>query len=124
MIIILDTNFLIYLVKHKMADQIKSLGGDLVVPETVENELKKPSFGPEDKNYASAALQLIKLWKASIVPASLKNVDKSIIELAKEFRDSGEEVYVATMDAELRDKLSAEKVRLLSIKRGKILTKE
>ena len=124
MIIVLDTNFLIYLVKHRIADKIKDFGAKLVVPETVEKELSKPSFGPEEKKFAAAALELIKIWKAIIMPAKLKNVDKSIIGVASELKELGEEVKVATMDEELRGKLRASGIGLITLKRGKILVLE
>ncbi len=124
MIIILDTNFLIYLVKHRIADKLKDFGGSLVVPETVEKELEKPSFGPEDRAFASAALELLRKWKVSVVPTELKNTDKSLLELAKEFKEAGEEIYVATMDGELSFKLKRLGAGLIKVKRGKILSKE
>ena len=122
MIIILDTNFLISVVKHRIADKIKEFGGKIVVPETVEKELSKP-LGKEASKNASVAIEMIHKWKASIYPAKSKDVDKSVLETAKELKGSGDEVYVATMDEKLQGELKKEGLGIISIKRGKILSK-
>lgn len=121
MAIILDTNFVIYLIKHKIADQARELGR-LVLPSTVEEELKKPTLGSDERRYASAALELLDSWKVEKIPAEGRSVDDSVLNLAKGLKKEGKEILVATLDAGLARKLGKEGIRTVGIKRGKIVS--
>lgn len=124
MIIILDTNFLISIVKDRIADQLKAFRGDLVMTEAVEKELKKPSLGRDASREASAGLELAYKWKVTIYPTNENNVDSSIIELAKELKEADNEIYVATLDNELKGRLKKIKIGTISLRRNKIIAKD
>lgn len=124
MIFIVDTNFMITAVKHKIADQIRGLGGQICLPETVERELSKPSLAPDAKRNGAAALELLSKWDAKIIASRVKNVDDSIIAMALDFKERGEEVYVATLDEELKGRLVAKGIKTAGIKRQKIVEKD
>jgi rRNA-processing protein FCF1 len=121
MILIVDTNFMITVVKHKIADQIKGLGGQICMPETVEKELSKPSLAPDAKRNAAAALILLEKWGVKVIASKIKNVDNSIVGVAVDFKDRGEEVYVATLDEELKGKIASYGIKTVGIKRQKIV---
>jgi len=122
MAIIIDTNFVIYLIKHKIADQAREMGR-LVLPSTVEEELKKPTLGSDERRYASAALALLDSWKVEIVPAEGRSVDDSILNLAKSLKKEGKDVQVATLDEALISRLNKIGIRTVGIKRGKLVSK-
>lgn len=121
MIIVLDTNFLIYMIKHRIADQVKELGGKIVVPSSVVAELRKPTLGVKAKAFGAAALELIKVWNVKIIETDVWNVDKSVIEIAKKLKKGSNAVYVATADKKLIDELSKAGIKNISLKRGKIV---
>jgi rRNA-processing protein FCF1 len=124
MIIILDTNFLIYLIKHRLAEQFKEIGGEPVLLSSVEKELKKPTFGAKERAFGAAALELSKVWGIKALAAKLENVDDSIVEAAKELKRRGKDVQVATVDAGLIRRLKNEGISAIVIKRGKIVSRE
>lgn len=121
MIIVLDTNFLIYMIKHRVADQIKDLGGKIVVPSSVVAELEKSTLSVKAKAFGAAALELIKVWGVKIIETNVVNVDKSVVEIAKNLKKSNKVVYVATADRRLIDELSGLGIKNIGLKRGKIL---
>lgn len=125
--IILDTNFLIGMMKHKVADQLKELNGKLILPETVEKELSKSSLGGKEKELGAAALSLVEKWKISKTKSEkdMQNVDDSIVNLVKKYKsgDSAGEVYVATLDKELASRVKEAGGKILSISRGKFVRK-
>ena len=121
MVVILDTNFLIYLIKHRLADEARALGR-LVVPESVVKELKKPSLGGEASKHASAALELIGKWGLEVMAVDEKNVDDSIVGLAEKLKKTEKEVLVATSDEELASRLGAKGIKTIGIKRGKTIS--
>jgi len=124
MIIVLDTNFLIYMIKHRIADQLKEFRAELVIPSTVKQELKKTTLGTKEKAFAGAALELIEIWRVKIIESKVKDVDQSIIEVAKILKKKKKDVYVATMDKALIDELLGYEIKNISVKRGKILSKD
>ena len=121
MIIVLDTNFLIYMIKHRIADQVKDLGGKIVVPSSVVAELRKPTLNVKARAFGAAALELIKVWGVRVIETDVWNVDKSVIEVAKKLKKSDKVVYVATADKRLIDELSEAGIKNISLKRGKIV---
>lgn len=117
MIIILDTNFLIYCVKYKI-DLLSELericpGYKLVVPGSVVAELK----GLEEKAAPLAFSILNKFVKQKKVAVikSEKSADKAILELAKAAN------AVATMDRLLAAKLKKVGKRIIKVRQKKYL---
>lgn len=112
MLIILDTNFLIYCAANKLdyVEQISEMineNYELVVPVQVVNELKQlkadryKKVSGKDKLAADLALQLINFYKIKKVKASGKTVDEAIINLSKE----DEKNIVCTLDQGMRTTL-------------------
>ena len=124
MIILLDTNFLITAIKHKIADQIRGLGSRIAVPETVIRELNKTSLNVMAKKNAAAALILLEKWGTEILPTKIRNVDDSILAVAQEIKERGEEVYIATLDEELKGRIYKKGLKTIGIKREKIVEKD
>jgi rRNA-processing protein FCF1 len=128
MLIILDTNFLIYCAKEKLdykeeIDKIVNEGYDLVVPEQVIQELEKlkndkfKKVSGKDKDACSLALQLLDLNNVKVIEIKGKTVDSAIINLANEDKKN----IVCTLDREMRHILG----RVILVNKGKklILTK-
>ena len=121
---ILDTNFLIYITKQKIADQLKQLGGELFVLDSVEKELKNPKLGNKDKIYAAAALRLLEKWEVKKLKDGFNDVDISILDAARKMKEGEGEIYVATLDEALVEKLRKNGIKILSIKKSKFILKE
>lgn len=112
MLIILDTNFLIYCAKNKLdyAEEIHNLineGYELVVPMQVINELNKlkddkwKKVSGKDKDAANLALKLLIHNKVKVINADGKNVDSAIVNLA----NSDPKNIVCTLDRGMRHSL-------------------
>jgi len=124
MLIILDTNFLIYCAKEKM-DYIEELRNllnenyEIVVPEQVVGELKKlkddrmKKVSGKDKLAVDLALQILEKNKIKKVKAVGYTVDEAIVNLSKEDRKN----IVCTLDREMRWELG----RVILISKGKKL---
>ena len=121
MMIILDTNFLMYCAKEKM-DYVENISDminehyELVVPIQVIDELKKlckKAKKGKDKDSADLALQLIEKNNILKVHAQGKSVDDAIINLSK----SNLKNIVCTLDREMRWKLG----RVILISKGRKL---
>jgi len=123
--LILDTNFLIYLVKYKIVDEVKKMGMTLILPDAVEKELMKLAEKGKNKDAALAllALQVIDTYKAEKKKTKVKNVDKAIVLLALEFKEKGEKVFVGTLDRELSRKLKKLGIGIIKIRQKKYLIK-
>ena len=124
MLIILDTNFLIYCVKEKFdyVEKIRDLlneNYELVIPEQVINELEKlrddkmKRVSGKDKFAADLALQILEKYKIKKIKADGKNVDEAIINLSLKNKKN----IVATLDRKMRWKLG----RVILISKGKKL---
>ena len=126
MILIAETNFLIYLAKYKIADEVEKLDMKIVLPSLVIEELKiKSNEGKgKDKEAASLALMLIESWKKQnrleIKEIKAEYADDAIIELAS--KNKGD-CFVATHDKELMAKLKKGKIALIGIRQKKFLEK-
>ncbi|MEM4702886.1 MAG: hypothetical protein QXP53_00125 [Candidatus Pacearchaeota archaeon] len=117
-----DTNFLIYLARFKLFDELDSLGYKILVPRIVDFELEKVSQDKnqkmEDRNAAILAQTILKKWvelkKARYIEIEGENVDNAILEFAKK-----KKAIVATMDSELREKLKKEGIKTLILRQEK-----
>ena len=104
--IILDTNFLVDIVRFKV--DLDSVGElvlgkyKLIMPEAVEKELKKMKT-----KHAKSALKISKLKKLKTVsdPRAVKGADNIIVAIAEELFNKKSKVAVATNDAKLRKRL-------------------
>ena len=106
--IIVDTNFLVYAVKYKLADELRK--EHICIPLQVLKELAQ--LAKKDSN-AKIALQIAKKFEKKKVKA--KDADSAIIKLAG--KEKGKGNIVATMDSEIKKKLK--KICKVMVIRGK-----
>lgn len=113
--IIVDTNFLIDIVRFKInLESLNEFGKyKLIIPKAVENELKKIK-----NKYARVAIELTKLKGMEIVdnPVGIKTTDEIIIALAKELKAA-----VATNDRKLRKRLKGLRIKTIYLRARKHL---
>jgi rRNA-processing protein FCF1 len=114
--VILDTNFLIMLVRGLVAPSMISdvidLSYTLISPEAVKKELEALAMRASSESirrYAARALEMAKKLGVKFVNNSYSsmNADDAIQLLALNLKSSGSYVFVATSDRELRRRLRA-----------------
>jgi len=113
--ILLDSNFLISLVKFKVdLEEIGKLQHpyELITTNLVWNELKNLSKG--NKN-ARIAMKMIEVKNIRIIKSKEKNADEAMIQLADK------DTIVATNDIELRKRLKAMKIKTIYLRAKKKL---
>ena len=114
--VLCDTSFLMVLVSKpiKRVAKIESQLGrlDFLVPDIVEGELERlaQNAGPKRSRLAKTALELAKAKFKTVAVAPAKHVDDSIIEYAM-----AQNCAVATIDTNLRRRLIANQVLVLSL---------
>ena len=114
--VLCDTSFLMVLVSKpiKRVAKIESQLGrlDFLVPDIVERELERLAHnaGPKRSRLAKTALELAKAKFKTVAVAPAKHVDDSIIEYAM-----AQKCAVATIDTNLRRRLIANQVLVLSL---------
>jgi rRNA-processing protein FCF1 len=94
----------------KIESQVGRL--DFLVPDIVEGELERlaQNAGPKRSRLAKTALELAKAKFKTVAVAPAKHVDDSIIEYAM-----AQKCAVATIDTNLRRRLIANQVLVLSL---------
>jgi rRNA-processing protein FCF1 len=114
--VLCDTSFLMVLVSKpiKRVAKIESQLGrlDFLVPDIVEGELERlaQNAGPKRSRLAKTALELAKAKFKTVAVAPAKHVDDSIVEYAM-----AQKCAVATIDTNLRRRLIANQVLVLSL---------
>lgn len=120
--ILCDTSFLMVLVSKpiKQVARIESQLGrlDFLVPDIVQGELTKlaDKAGPKRSNLAKTALELAKTRFRTVAVAKARHVDDSIIEYAVKHKCA-----VATIDTNLRRRLIANEVLVLTLSRDRLI---
>ncbi len=116
--IFLDTNFLLIPVQFKVdifeeLERIAENQPEIIILEPILGELEKISEtgNTKDKTAAKVALQLIKQKHLKVVPSSFKKPVDDIIVMAVKEGD-----FVATQDKELKKRLKAKKVGIITLK--------
>ena len=120
--ILCDTSFLMVLVskpiKHvtKVESQLGRL--DFLVPDVAEVELLRlaEKAGPKRSTLARTALELAKAKFKKVTVTKARNVDDSIIEYAIRHKCA-----VATIDTNLRRRLIANEVLVLTLSRDRLI---
>ncbi len=117
--LILDTNFLIDIIRFKIdLDELDSLfltPFELLTLDSVIKELEKISkTNSQESKYAKVALELVKIKKIKTLKVK-ETTDKAILNLANK------ETVVATNDIELRKKLKALGIKTIYLKSKKHL---
>jgi len=133
MIILLDTNFVVYCAKYNLFFELEDnyAGAKFVILDNVLFELekirdKKFKVTKEDIVAANVALEYLEIKKNKGVLEVIKikdqhDVDLMILALAKELQEKDKNVLVATNDIELSKKLIAKKIKIIKIRQKKYL---
>lgn len=120
--ILCDTSFLMILVSKpiKQVAKIESQLGrlDFLVPNIVEGELERlaQKAGPKRSTLARTALALAKAKFKTVAVAKARHVDDSIVDYA-----SKHNCAVATIDTNLRRRLIANEVLVLTLSRDRLI---
>ncbi|HEU0145090.1 MAG TPA: hypothetical protein VFQ47_09925 [Nitrososphaera sp.] len=120
--VLCDTSFLIVLVSKpiKQLAKIESQFGrlDFLVPDIVQVELERlsQSAGPKRSRLAKTALELARARFSTVAVEPAKHVDDSIIEYA-----IAQRCAVATIDTNLRRRLIANQVLVLSLRKDNLI---
>lgn len=116
-----DTNFLIYLIKYRLLDELEKENFKIITIKQIINELnkieKKKRVKVKDKVAASIAKEFLN--SKAILEVQEGETDDSIIALAKRFKAA-----VGTMDKELIKKAKKEKIKIIKIRQKKYLIEE
>jgi uncharacterized protein len=120
--ILCDTSFLMVLVSKpiKQVAKVESHLGrlDFLVPDIVEGELGRlaEKAGPKRSTLAKTALVLAKAKFKTVAVTKARHVDDSIIEYAVKHKCA-----VATIDTNLRRRLIANEVLVLTLSRDRLI---
>jgi uncharacterized protein len=120
--VLCDTSFLMVLVSKpiKQVPRIESEFGrlDFLVPDIVIGELERleQKAGPKRSTLAKTALELIKARFKQVVVGRASHVDDSIVEYALRNKCA-----VATIDTNLRRRLIASEVLVLTLSRDRLI---
>ena len=120
--VLCDTSFLIVLVSKpiKRLAKIESQLGrvDFLIPDIVQGELERlaQNAGPKRSRAAKTALELMRTKFSIVAAPPSKHVDDSIIEYAMAQRCA-----VATIDTNLRRRLIANQVLVLSLHKDNLI---
>ncbi|MEM4152729.1 MAG: hypothetical protein QXK80_01245 [Candidatus Pacearchaeota archaeon] len=116
-----DTNFLIYLVKYRLLDELEKENFKIITIKQIIDELnkieKKKTAKVKDKVAASIAKEFLN--SKAILEVQEGETDDAIITLAKRFKAT-----VGTMDKELTKKAKKEKIKIIKIRQKKYLIEE
>lgn len=114
--VILDTNFILTCVKQKIDffEELKLMGMKIFIPIQVMRELKSMSVSNDN---AQLALKLLEKNKFGELDLGEKNVDKGLIKFAEKNKD----VYIGTLDRELKKKIINSKVVIREKKRLEVV---
>jgi rRNA-processing protein FCF1 len=120
--VLCDTSFLMVLVSKplKQFAKIESQLGrfDFLVPDIVEGELEKlaENAGPKRSGLARTALEIARAKFRTVAVAPAKHVDDSIVEYAM-----ANKCTVATIDTNLRRRLIANDVLVLTLSKDNLI---
>jgi rRNA-processing protein FCF1 len=135
MIVIVDTNFLIYCAKYKIdiLSELENLYGkyEVLVPQQVFSELQKLEKGHGVDNIAaSLALRMVEKMlidkKLEILGIPAENADEEIVNLVRDLqkKDKIKKIKVGTMDIELSDKVKKLGAKIIKIRQKKKICEE
>lgn len=125
--VLLDTNFLIYIARYKIASELDKLfPRKLLLPKQVLKEIEGivAKGKGADKEAAALALTLIDKWKSSkklfVIQTRAKSADKALLDLATGKKNR----VVATLDKKLIKRLKKAKVGIIGIRQKKYLVSD
>jgi len=110
--ILLDTNFILTCIKQKIDffEKLKLMGIQILIPKQVIRELEK-------KDKTGLSLELLEKHNFKKIDLKQRYVDKGIINFAKKHP----EVFIATLDKEIKNKVKNQKVIIREKKRLEII---
>ena len=113
--VILDTSFILTCVKQKIDffEELKFIGLQVLIPVQVIRELKNMKAS----NNAQLALQILDKNNFEQVDLKIKEVDQGLMQYAQKHSD----VFVATLDREIKNKIDNSKVVIREKKRLEIV---
>jgi len=124
MIVLTDTNFLIYCAKYGIFHEFDRIHAELILPEQVMSELQMLKISAKkgsDKEAAELAMKFLKNFeekgKLKIEKIEGKNADNAVLELAISNKNKG--ISVATHDKALMKNLKKAKISIISIRQKK-----
>jgi len=124
MLVITDTNFLIYCAKYGIFHEFDRIHAELMLPEQVLLELQTLKMSAKkgsDKEAANLALNFLKnleeKGKLKIEKIEGKNADKAVSDLAILNKNKG--TSVATHDKALMKNLKKAKISIITIRQKK-----
>lgn len=120
--ILLDTNFLMACIRQGIDffDEISYQGYEVLIPENVIRELKKIISSKQklhNRETAELALKILSKNKYRTVKFQKRNVDNAIAE----FANSKDNVIVATLDRELKNKINKNKMVIRNKKKLEVV---
>ena len=120
--VILDTSFILTAARQKIDFfyELETTGFKILIPEGVLKEIEtisKSNRKGEVVGNAKLAMKIVKKGKYEKIKLSGKDVDKSIIKLARENSD----LIVATLDREIKNKVKNSKLVIRQKKRIEII---
>ena len=117
--VVMDTNFLVYLVKYNIFQQMEQPGIELIVPSAVIKELERLSEREKkasDRDAAKFALFIIYKTNIRIVKTE-KSGDEAVLDVAIK-----ENAELATLDYELARKASARRIKVIELRQKKYVS--
>ena len=122
MLIIPDTNFLIYISKYKLWHELEKNYGkyELIILPEVAYELIKLSKKGKNKIHSIVAIEFTKIKK---IESKKGYADNAIVKKAKLLKKSKKRFIIATMDKNLMKKLKKQNlnIKILTIRQKKYL---
>lgn len=113
--VVLDTSFILTCVKQKIDffEDLGLMGLKILIPKQVVRELKSMKANSN----AQLSLQILDKNEFREVDMEIKNVDQGIINYAQKHRN----VFIATLDREIKNKVNNSNVVIRGKKRLEIL---
>ncbi len=128
MLIIPDTNFLIYITKYKLWHELDRLYGKykfLILPEVIYELDKLSKKTGKDKKIKNKEFALLALELINKLEKKIKKkkgyADKSIFKTASMLKKNNKNFIIATMDRAIARKIKKQGIRILIIRQKKYL---
>lgn len=120
--VILDTNFILSCIRHKIDffEEISLMGIQIIIPNEVISEINRFRY---KKTEAGIAVNLLENNKNLFETLELGkgHVDNKIVNFVKAHDNKDQEIIVATLDREIKEKLKQKRNKLMVIRGKKTL---
>ena len=124
--VLLDTNFILTCVKQKIDffEDIKFMGMKIIISKQVIDEIKRIVNSKKKLHFrkdAELSLRILEKEKNSFKKINLSKYGKNTDKRIKNFADKNENIIVATLDRELKNKIKNRKLVIRGKKRLEII---